>query len=181
MEGTYSIMWGSTDLTPTADPTLGAGAPDAAGDSLVQAFGSSPDAPRLLFFTAAGQTCACELEGVREIIPYCRATRLPGAPSYVTGLINLRGSIITVLDLGLRLGGDRVDADRGSVILAQHGASLVGLAVDDLRDVQRVHRGAIEPPDAAATRDGLVSGVLRSDDDVVVLLDLSRIVALTFL
>ena len=71
---------------------------------LVQGFGRSPDAPRLLFFTAAGQTCACELEGVREIIPYCRATRLPGAPSYVTGLINLRGSIITVLDLGLRLG-----------------------------------------------------------------------------
>jgi purine-binding chemotaxis protein CheW len=175
-------MWAFTEqTTETTDGSLGVDAADAAGEALLHGFGNSPDAPRLLLFTAAGQTCACELDGVREIIPCCRATRLPGAPSYVTGLINLRGSIITVLDLGLRLGGSRVDPERGSIILAQHGSGMVGLAVDDLRDVQRVHREAIEAPDSGSTRDGLVCGVLRAGPDVAILLDLGRIVALTLL
>jgi purine-binding chemotaxis protein CheW len=135
----------------------------------------------MLFFTAAGQTCACELAAVREIIPYCRATRLPGAPSYVTGLINLRGSIITVLDLGLRLGGAPVDVERGSIILAVRGNGLVGFAVDELRDVQRVSRASIEMPDSGGTRDGLVCGVFRAEFGVVMLVDLGQVLALTML
>lgn len=175
-------MWAFTEqTTQTTDAPLGADAADAVGEELLRGFGSSPDAPRLLFFTAAGQNCACELEGVREIIPSCRATRLPGAPPFVTGLINLRGSIVTVLDLGLRLGGSRVDTERGSIILAQHGTGLVGLAVDELRDVQRVHRESIEVPNAASIHDGLVCGVLRAGTDVAILLDLGRIVSLTLL
>jgi purine-binding chemotaxis protein CheW len=172
-------MWASTDQTTEQQP--GADATDGAGADLFHGFGSSPDAPRLLFFKAAGQSCACELSAVREIIPYCRATRLPGAPSFVTGLINLRGSIVTVLDLGLRLGGAAVDVERGSIILAVRGNGLVGFAVDELRDVQRVNRDAIEMPDPNATRDGLVCGVLRAESDVAVLVDLGQIVALTML
>jgi purine-binding chemotaxis protein CheW len=99
----------------------------------------------------------------------------------VTGLINLRGSIVTVLDLGLRLGGAAVDVERGSIILAVRGNGLVGFAVDELRDVQRVNRDAIEMPDPNATRDGLVCGVLRAESDVAVLVDLGQIVALTML
>jgi len=150
--------------------------PEGESAEAFHALGSSADAPRLLVFTAAGRTCACELSTVREIIPYRRATRLPGAPAFVTGLINLRGSIVTVVDLGMRLGGRSVDPDRGSIVLAESGSRVLGVAVDELRDVQRVARSAIEPADADVAQEGLIQGVLQAAGDLTVLLDMSRII-----
>jgi purine-binding chemotaxis protein CheW len=168
-------MWASTDST--IDGEQGTDPTDDEAGAAFHALGSSPDAPRLLVFTAAGRTCACELSAVREIIPYRKATRLPGAPPFVTGLINLRGSIVTVLDLGVRLGGASVDPERGSIVLAESGTRIVGLAVDELRDVQRVARAAIEPAGAEASHEGLVCGVLQAAGDVAVLLDVARLLS----
>jgi purine-binding chemotaxis protein CheW len=167
-------IWASTDST--LDAKSDTDGTDAEQGEAFHALGNSPDAPRLLVFTAAGRTCACELNSVREIIPYRRATRLPGAPPFVTGLINLRGSIVTVLDLGIRLGGAAVDAARGSIVLAESGSKVVGLAVDELRDVQRVPRASIEAPNADTAEEGLVRGVLQAAGEVAVLLDVGRIV-----
>src|SRR6478752_4141786 len=64
-------------------------------------------AARTLLFRVSGSVYGCDIDAVREIIPYRRATRLPGAPPYVQGLINLRGTIVTVLDLGARLDATR--------------------------------------------------------------------------
>ncbi len=125
----------------------------------------------------AGRTCACELSGVREIIPNRRATPLPGAPPFVTGLINLRGSIVTVIDLSVRLDGPSVPAGSGSIILVDCMSKVVGLIVDELRDVQRVLRSDIGPADESRGDEGLRGGVLRIGDEVVVLLDVAQIVA----
>lgn len=172
-------IWVSTDSTTepaTADSPSGeAGRTDEV--DTFHSLESSSDAPRLLVFTAAGRTCACELSAVREIVPHRRATRLPGAPAFVTGLINLRGSVVTVLDLGTRLGGVPVDANRGSIVLVESGPKVVGLAVDELRDVQRVPRSAIEPADVDVIGDAFVSGVLRTGGEVAAILDVSRLVA----
>jgi purine-binding chemotaxis protein CheW len=172
----YSATSDFTSVThDAAQPADLAEPDDAAG--FAHALGNSEDAPRLLVFTAAGRTCACELSTVREIIPNRRATSLPGAPSFVTGLINLRGSLITVLDLGVRLGGAPVPPERGSIILAECGSKVVGLRVDELRDVHRVLRSSIGPAEEIGGADGLACGVLRIADDVVVLLDVAQIVA----
>jgi purine-binding chemotaxis protein CheW len=172
----YSSMSGSTSVMRDAAQTPGLGQPEEAL-GFEHAIGNSAEAPRLLVFIAAGRTCACELSGVREIIPNRRATPLPGAPSFVNGLINLRGSIVTVLDLSVRLGGASVPADRGSIILVDAMSKVVGLIVDELRDVQRVLRSEIGPADKSGGADGIASGVLRVGDEVVVLLDVARIVA----
>lgn len=124
--------------------------------------------------------CACELEEVREIVPFRKASRLPGTPPFVTGLINLRGTILTVIDLGLRLGGAPVDRQKGSIVLAQSGTKIIGLGVDELRDVHRVARTDIEPADGGVG-DGLVKGMLRVGGDVAVLLDVPAVVRLTLL
>ena len=73
-------------------------------------------------------------------MPHREATRLPGAPSYVQGLINLRGTIVTVLDLGVRLGATRERVPEGSIMLvAMPGnARLVGVAVEEVMDVRVV-------------------------------------------
>jgi purine-binding chemotaxis protein CheW len=159
-----------------AEQTPGRDQPEE-GLGFEHAIGNSAEAPRLLVFTAAGRTCACELSGVREIIPNRRATPLPGTPSFVTGLINLRGSIITVLDLSVRLGGPAVPGERGSIVLVDAMSKVVGLVVDELRDVQRVLRSDIGPADKSGGEDGLAGGVVRVGDEVVVLLDVARIVA----
>src|SRR6478672_5353258 len=99
---------------------------------------------RTLLFRVAGKVYGCDIDAVREIIPYRRATRLPGAPAYVQGLVNLRGTIVTVLDLGIRLDPSRPPVREGSIILAQHGTRHVGVAVDEVMDVQAITEDPVE-------------------------------------
>lgn len=126
---------------------------------------------RVLLFALGDQTYGCDIATVREIIPQRRATRLPGAPAFVCGLINLRGTIVTVLDLGRRLGRDAAKGD-GSIILAELGTKLVGIAVDDVMDVRPLSEDEIESATADDARGGIVRGMGRLNDErVVILLD----------
>lgn len=80
----------------------------------------------------------CDIDVVREIVPFRRATRLPGAPAYVLGLINLRGTIVTVIDLGRRLAPERAGACEGSIVIVDHGTRVVGVAVEEVMDVRQL-------------------------------------------
>ena len=100
------------------------------------------------------------------------------------GLINLRGTIVTVIDLALRLeSGTTVRAD-GSIILVEHGGKTIGVAVDEVMDVQLIAteslRTASEPgvlADDDPPPDGIVRGLGRLEDDrFVVLLEMNTIV-----
>ena len=134
-------------------------------------------AARTLLFRVAGSVYGCDIDAVREIIPYRRATRLPGAPPYVQGLINLRGTIVTVLDLGARLDPQRPPMRHGggSIILAEHGTKVVGVAVEEVMDVQAITEDAVDAS-AGDTRGGLVRGLGHLDDGVVVLIDIHTLV-----
>ena len=132
-------------------------------------------AARTLLFRVADRVYGCDIEAVREIIPYRRATRLPGAPTYVQGLINLRGTIVTVLDLGVRLDATRAPVREGSIILATHGTRVVGVAVDEVMDVRII----TEEPIATSSGElpqGLVRGLGHLDDGVVVLVNIHALV-----
>lgn len=133
-------------------------------------------AARTLLFRVGDSTYGCEIDAVREIIPYRRATRLPGAPAYVQGLVNLRGTIVTVLDLGVRLDPARAPVREGSIILVQHGTRNVGVAVDEVMDVQAVEEDPIETGTDGASRGGLVRGLGHLGDDVVALVDIHTLV-----
>jgi purine-binding chemotaxis protein CheW len=130
---------------------------------------------RLLLFAVAGTIYGCDIAAVREIVPLRRATRLPGAPAYVLGLFNLRGAIVTVIDLATRLGGSSCAAD-GSVVLAQFGAKQVGLAVDEVRDVQILPPDRFEAATGDVARGGIVRGLGHLDDGVVIVLDVPAVV-----
>jgi purine-binding chemotaxis protein CheW len=150
--------------TPTTASPDGDAAAPFAGFGVAAAPAFPDDAPeavastRLLLFGVNKRVYACEIAEVREIIPFRRITRLPGAPLYVLGLLNLRGAVLTVLDLGVRLGGAPVDRALGSIVLVEAGSKTVGLAVSDVRDVQAVADSTIEPaPDTAES--GLVRGL----------------------
>ena len=129
---------------------------------------------RTLLFRVAGKVYGCEIDAVREIIPYRRATRLPGAPPFVQGLINLRGTIVTVLDLGARIDPARPPVADGSIILATHGTRVVGIAVDEVMDVQGISEEGVEAHGGA--RDALIRGLGHLEDGVVVLVDIHTLV-----
>jgi purine-binding chemotaxis protein CheW len=134
-------------------------------------------APTLLF-RAGGNVYGCDITEAREIIPLRPMTRLPGAPAYVRGLINMRGSIVTVLDLGQRLDPPRGATREGSILLVRHRERLVGLIVDEVADV-RVLEVESDDGDAAAgagSTSGIVRGIASSDGTPVVLLDLDALI-----
>jgi purine-binding chemotaxis protein CheW len=91
---------------------------------------------RVLAFAVAGRTRCCEIADVREIVPIMPTTRLPGAPGYVRGLINLRGSLVTVIDAALCLYGVAADGPEASILLVERRGRLAGVIVDDVFDIQ---------------------------------------------
>lgn len=165
-----------------------------------QQYDAAPDdaatsARQLLTFGAGGRLYGCDVGVVREIIPFRRCTRLPGAPPFVRGLTNLRGTIVTVIDLSARLGGSAgraparaaappaapaatVGRVEGSIILAEYGSKVVGLAVDAVRDVQTVAASDIESVDSAGAPEGaagVVAGLGQLGGEVVIVLDVQTI------
>jgi purine-binding chemotaxis protein CheW len=138
-----------------------------------------PAATRTLLFRVGSRVYGCDIDCVREIIPWRRSTRLPGAPAHVQGLVNLRGTIVTVLDLAARLepGAALVDEthDGRSIILVEHGARVVGAAVDEVMDVQAIAPEPVEEVTGGA-RGGLVRGLGHLEGDVVVLLDIHMLI-----
>lgn len=138
-----------------------------------------PVATRTLLFRVGPRVYGCDIDCVREIIPWRRSTRLPGAPAHVQGLVNLRGTIVTVLDLAARLEPDAEHADEAhegrSIILVEHGSRVVGAAVDEVMDVQAVAPEPVEEV-AGGARGGLVRGLGHREGDVVVLLDIHMLI-----
>jgi purine-binding chemotaxis protein CheW len=135
------------------------------------------EARRTLLFRVGSAVYGCDIDDIREIVSHREATRLPGAPSYVQGLINLRGTIVTVLDLGVRLGAKRERASEGSIMLvAMPGnARLVGVAVEEVMDVRVV---GTSDDDVIADNAGndAVRGLAHVDGGTVILLDIHSLV-----
>jgi len=99
-------------------------------------------------------------------------TRVPGAPAYVRGLINMRGTIVTVLDLGMRLDPSSVPiADGGSILLLRYRDRMVGIVVEEVVDLR-----ALEIEDGDAGSGSIVRGMATLDDATVVVLDLDALI-----
>jgi purine-binding chemotaxis protein CheW len=126
-----------------------------------------------LLFRVGDRLYGCDIGEAQEIIPLRALTRLPGAPPYVRGLINMRGTIVTVLDLGVRLDASRAPAREGSILLVRHRDRLVGLIVDEVADVRPLD---VELTDVASSGNAIVRGVATADDAPVVLLDLDALI-----
>jgi purine-binding chemotaxis protein CheW len=134
-------------------------------------------ARRTLLFRVGSTVYGCDIDDIREIVPYRQATRLPGAPSYVAGLINLRGTIVTVLDLGARLDASRARIDDGSIMMVSMpgSARLVGIAVQEVMDVRVVGTSRGDVMADSAGNDA-VRGLAQVDGGTVILLDIHSLV-----
>lgn len=126
---------------------------------------------RLLVFRVADLTCAAEVTAVREILPSLPATRIPGAPGSVDGIVNVRGYLVTLVDARRSLGLPAAEGHRSIVLLAVDHKT-IGFAVDEVVDLISVSaRDLAEGGELPGIDSRLVRAVGRRGDLAFVLLD----------
>ena len=112
----------------------------------------------MLRFRAAGVACACDLTAVREIVKGRALARLPGAPEWVRGIMNLRGTLLTVVDLTVRLGG-AADAVPRVVMVVEGAGKRFGIGVESVQGVAELAVESLEGVDDQRSAGGVVSGL----------------------
>ena len=132
---------------------------------------------RLLLFRLGNVTCGAGMESVREILPRMPAARIPGAPPAVLGLVNVRGSLVTVID-GCQALHDDGSSSTGGTVLLDVGEHVAGLAVDEVLDLVTVETETLtDREDLAGIDPRMVSAIGRHAGDLFVLLDLEALLA----
>ena len=131
---------------------------------------------RLLVFEVGGSAFACEMESFREIVPTQSMTRLPGAPNTVCGLINLRGTIVTVIDGGFVLGMQGYARASGLILLADYLERWIGIGVDDVRDIQDVPIDQFSAANASEASQTAITGAVEIEGQRVLVLDINAVI-----
>jgi purine-binding chemotaxis protein CheW len=144
--------------------------------------GGAPPAEvsQYLTFRIGAEEYGLEILRVQEIKGYGAVTALPNTPRYLKGVMNLRGTIIPIIDLRLKLGLEAVEYTAFTVVIVvRAGASVVGLVVDSVSDVLDIPVNDIQPtPDFGHGVDTrLIHGVSQTGDTLVVLLNLDAVLS----
>jgi purine-binding chemotaxis protein CheW len=135
-----------------------------------------------LSFFIAGEEYAIGILQVREIIEYDTLTRVPGAPGWIRGVTNLRGSVLPVIDLGMKVGLPPSTLNRRSCIVVaevalQEEKLVMGVLADAVGQVLELGPGDVEPPPSFGTpvHAGYLIGMGRAGKKFILLLDIDRV------
>lgn len=132
----------------------------------------------LVAFRAAGQDFCVDIMAVREIRGWTPTTVLPHAPPYVCGVINLRGSVVPIVDLADRLGlGSRAQSQRDVIIITMIQDQTVGLLVEAVSDILTVPGETIQPTPEIASQEvrGFIEGVIAMEGRMIRMIDLENV------
>jgi purine-binding chemotaxis protein CheW len=128
-------------------------------------------------FRSGGETCAVERRYVREVLPLPCVTPLPGVPAFVRGIMNVRGRIVSVLDLSEILGlPDTVEGAESGVVILQSTELEFALLADEILGLAAIPLSSIHPPPPTLTKGGAeyLKGVTAEG---LVLLDAEKMLA----
>jgi purine-binding chemotaxis protein CheW len=138
--------------------------------------GPAGDDRRFIAFRLAGVTHALPAENVREVLSMVLITPLPDAPPWLTGVINLRGTVIPVIDLRIRIGVPAAQIDLGTPILvADDNGRAIGLIADGIDQIIQVPASSIQAPDDLMNRSALVEAVVQDGPRLIVVIDLGAV------
>ena len=133
-------------------------------------------AKQFVTFRIEGDLLGMDVLRVREINRILDITPVPRAPAYVRGLVNLRGQILTVFDLGIRLGlpSREITDESHNVVLKHH---LVGLLVDSIGNIVQCDELEVEqcPANAGGIEEQFIEGVLKLEDELLVILHTGKL------
>jgi purine-binding chemotaxis protein CheW len=133
----------------------------------------------LLAFKLADEEYAVDVLMIKEIIRSVEVTRVPRRPDFIKGIISLRGKVIPIFDLRIRLGLKESESNRDTrilVVAVQKG--MIGVITDGVTEVVKVNSREIEPPPAVGggSSEGHLKGVTRVNGRLIILLDLEKAV-----
>ena len=133
---------------------------------------------QLVGFKIGKEYFGVDIASVQEIVRVPEITQVPETPSFVEGVINLRGRIVPVIDLRKRLRLGTAEKKRSNrVLIIEQNKRIVGLIVDSASEVLKLAAEAIETPPEMITGVGVeyITGVGKLGDQIIILLDLTKI------
>ncbi|HTY09824.1 MAG TPA: chemotaxis protein CheW [Bacteroidota bacterium] len=139
-----------------------------AGDELLQ----------LVSFKIGEEEFGVDILKVQEINRMLEVTRVPNAPEYVDGVINLRGKVIPIIDLRRRFGMERREKDKNTrIVVVELEGKVVGFVVDAVSEVLRIPKSVTEPPPpiVAGIETDYITAVGKLEDRLLILLDLEKV------
>ena len=139
---------------------------------------------KYLTFLLGDESYGLDIAKVREIIGLTDITRVPGTPDFVRGVMNLRGKVIAVVDLGARFGlGITKDSEHTCIIVVDYfsddRSTLVGMVVDTVSEVLDIPEEIIEdtPVFGSVDQTKFILGLARTECGVRILLDIDKVLA----
>lgn len=132
----------------------------------------------VLLFDLADTRHGIPVAGVQEIVPVVRPAPLPGAPSIIEGVIDVRGALLPVVDLRSRFGiAPKPLALADHLVIARAGRRVVALRVDRATDLVRIDPAQLEDARAVVPQAARIAGVARLADGLVVIHDLGALLS----
>lgn len=139
------------------------------------------DLLQLVVFQLGGEEFGVDIMAVQEIIKMPEITAIPQAPEHVTGVINLRGRVIVVIDLGKKFNIlSSENNEEYKVIVVELGDQVIGMIVDSVSEVLRIPSTSVDPaPEiiSSGVSANYIQGVGKLDDRLLILLDLRNVLS----
>lgn len=140
--------------------------------------GAKDELLQLVSFTIGEEEFGVDILKVQEINRMVEITRVPNAPEYVDGVINLRGKVIPIINLRRRFGMPRKEKDKDTrIIVVELREKVLGFVVDFVSEVLRIPSSVTEPPPSiiAGIKAEYITAIGKLEDRLLILLDLERV------
>jgi purine-binding chemotaxis protein CheW len=135
------------------------------------------DRLQVVVFTVGDEEYAVPVHRVESIIASTDPTQVPGAGQHVRGVYNLRGRVISIVNLRSRLGlAPREDGANGRVLVVNAGGHTVGIEVDEVSEVFSVDPSDVQGAPQQLADTSVVSGILQLEDRLVIVVDIDALV-----
>ena len=134
---------------------------------------------QLVSFNIGSEEFGVDILKVQEINRMVEITKVPQAPNYVEGVINLRGKVIPIVDLRKRFNFEQKEYDKNTrIVVVDIMGSIMGMVVDSVSEVLRLPSNTIEPPPEIVTgiNSEYIKGVAKLEDRLLIFLDLSKVI-----
>lgn len=133
---------------------------------------------QLVIFALSDEDYGVDINIVQEIIRMQDITSVPKAPSFVNGVINLRGKVIPVLDLRRRFSVLKAEYTKDSrIVVVDINGQDIGMVVDAVAEAMRIPNSSVEPPSSIVTAmdSDYLQGIAKLESQLVILLDLNKV------
>ena len=134
---------------------------------------------QLVSFNIGSEEFGVDILKVQEINRMVEITKVPQAPHYVEGVINLRGKVIPIVDLRKRFNLELKEYDKNTrIVVVDINGNILGMVVDSVSEVLRLPANTIEPPPEIVTgiNSEYIKGVAKLEDRLLIFLDLSKVI-----